>query len=1021
MNYEIIQNNNNVDLFIEGALFCSMIHVDKKTDTECVAGSLEIILNAKDEIYLDLINNKFDILSISFPNIKQLNNQSFYQELNGKLIAIDCGSATLVSNKNLVVSVSGSSQIVFRELQSTFTTQSISTLTTSPDLIFEKRPPSFSITFFQNFDGQNFYNLFDSYKSQQILTSSQSVNAGNNTPVQVFVKIICNTADSDSLNTQSDIVNFIQTNGPLFSSTHYSLAVYSVQSNIKQSIKIYKIQNTDQGSVYLATFILITSDFNTIFDGTRQFFVNVNKFIYKNTLNVKSSLSGGSQVPLPSLIGSGQSSITAFTQSQCCFVYLSHNLSSPVPYYTANWPSSTWSKDTLGYLYDFDIPDNIQATFVSSVFSNGNNLPLSNCKTYIGCNAKYDLINSSYLNYTWVSLLFVANEDFSIPNINLTQYTVTFFYYYADNSQPDQFTVCMGSAKIITFNAGLNYGIQLYYNFINNVRTTVNAFGNIIKRTDLIRFEVHISKSTSIFPNELRIYDFKLYSMTNCQPPNVITTQSLNPSTGVAITASQNDFFGVSSGLTQFNFNYLFQNYVTFNAPVLSPTNTNFVFWQLDGINQTPGNTALSINILAPHVITAVYTSPSPSSPSPSSPSPSSPSPSSPSPSSPSPSSPSPSSPSPASPSVPSPVPTNPTPTVPPPIPPTPTSPPGIAPNTPLSPFALSLETPACVVPGTKILTEHGEINVELLSVGDWVIGINSSNETEKYQVVNINKSSGEPIYVITHESGVLECSESHCFYCENSIKNAFALQISDTLISVSGVTKILSIEIQRPKLVIGPNLSNNGCYFANGVLVHSQSNEQNVKVFSQNSIKSFRPIESKIPRIYKSDGKVKNINVDYGIITDMIDSKFNLLLSLWKYSSQKQWKKAFYLDDLNLTEETTGYSFNSKDNICVKLEISLLRETNNYIVVKGVGSNFEMQCTFNGMPILLSTVFEFSSGNSQLFFIDLHQIESSLDRVEFEFEFKSSENSMLTNLNIMSRKSFESIMNYFQENASEK
>ena len=73
-----------------------------------------------------------------------------------------------------------------------------------------------------------------------------------------------------------------------------------------------------------------------------------------------------------------------------------------------------------------------------------------------------------------------------------------FFYYYADNSQPDQFTVCMGSAKIITFNAGLNYGIQLYYNFINNVRTTVNAFGNIIKRTDLIRFEVHISKSTSI-------------------------------------------------------------------------------------------------------------------------------------------------------------------------------------------------------------------------------------------------------------------------------------------------------------------------------------------------------------------------------------------------------------------------------------------------------------------------------------------------------------------------------------------
>jgi hypothetical protein len=148
MNYELIQSGNNVDFLLNETFFCSIMHVNKKTDTLCFSESSSITISENENyITVDFSNESFDVISFVFPNIKRLNETSYYQEINGELITIECENATLVSNKSLAVSVLKTAKIVFEKSQSSFSTMSVRSMSATTDLIFEKRPPSFSITF----------------------------------------------------------------------------------------------------------------------------------------------------------------------------------------------------------------------------------------------------------------------------------------------------------------------------------------------------------------------------------------------------------------------------------------------------------------------------------------------------------------------------------------------------------------------------------------------------------------------------------------------------------------------------------------------------------------------------------------------------------------------------------------------------------------------------------------------------------------------------------------------------------
>jgi hypothetical protein len=105
-------------------------------------------------------------------------------------------------------------------------------------------------------------------------------------------------------------------------------------------------------------------------------------------------------------------------------------------------------------------------------------------------------------------------------------------------------------------------------------------------------------------------------------------------------------------------------------------------------------------------------------------------------------------------------------------------------------------------------------------------LGINENDIQDFYSVEKITHSLGESIYKITLEDDtILECSESHCIFVDEfkSFVYAYGLSTGYSVKTINGLVKIKTIEIQKARPVVGIKLFNNGCYFANDILSHSQ------------------------------------------------------------------------------------------------------------------------------------------------------------------------------------------------------
>lgn len=94
------------------------------------------------------------------------------------------------------------------------------------------------------------------------------------------------------------------------------------------------------------------------------------------------------------------------------------------------------------------------------------------------------------------------------------------------------------------------------------------------------------------------------------------------------------------------------------------------------------------------------------------------------------------------------------------------------------------------------------------------------------FEIERLTYSIGETAYRVVFEESELVCSESHCVYEVNTknFKKVYELTTNDKLKSLYGEAAIKSIQILKPQPVIGIFLSNGGCYFANGILSHSQN-----------------------------------------------------------------------------------------------------------------------------------------------------------------------------------------------------
>jgi hypothetical protein len=88
-------------------------------------------------------------------------------------------------------------------------------------------------------------------------------------------------------------------------------------------------------------------------------------------------------------------------------------------------------------------------------------------------------------------------------------------------------------------------------------------------------------------------------------PTRTLTVKSLNPSSGITVTASPTDNNGAVSGVTQFSLAYGSGVVASLSAPTTSGTNT-FQKWQKDGVDYATSTTAVVTND-SDHALTAVY------------------------------------------------------------------------------------------------------------------------------------------------------------------------------------------------------------------------------------------------------------------------------------------------------------------------------------------------------------------------------------------------------------------------------
>jgi len=500
---KIENSENGILIYHNNQKLCSVanaLYQDNVIKINNITGSAIINNN-----YLEIkfMSDSFDILGLKFDSIKKINQNEFYYENNNTIYTIYCPGATLINNQNLIISVLNEKVFSIKLNDNSKNTNFISlNAPTVPQgvPIYNNVSPSFSITFYENFDPQTsiFSNRFESVNDLQIINTNDLDNV-----TSFFAEIIIDPKDlyEKNLLIESNIYNlyiYQYFNGLLGSSTKFN---------------IYKIGDNDLGSIYYCPIKITDDTLNGIKNGTKFFMVKLSSFTLNKKYNFSFNISGGPISPYPSSSSATINSINSQSSGVCCYIYITQKYSTLIPYWSSLLGSPPASYvGTVNNLYDFEIPET--TTYVAATYSGVNGLPLVNNQWLISIMAGYpigSLNNFAWLNWQYCSLCFISYSDLSNSNINLNTYTVQFYYYFVNIDEPYIFTLCLDNTNSKIINVGANYFIQCYFQFSRIIPGLA---------TDVVlnSFEVHLSKAVNYFVyDEIRIYDFKIYNIS-CSP-----------------------------------------------------------------------------------------------------------------------------------------------------------------------------------------------------------------------------------------------------------------------------------------------------------------------------------------------------------------------------------------------------------------------------------------------------------------------------------------------------------------------
>lgn len=128
---------------------------------------------------------------------------------------------------------------------------------------------------------------------------------------------------------------------------------------------------------------------------------------------------------------------------------------------------------------------------------------------------------------------------------------------------------------------------------------------------------LHIADDVATFEGQLDCVRLDLFTSTcsdgggACPPNRTLSVGSLNPASGVAITVSLADIAMQQNGTTAFTRTYANGASVTLTAPATALNGNMFLRWRIGGVDQPPGQAAITVTLNSDLAVTAVYVGPS--------------------------------------------------------------------------------------------------------------------------------------------------------------------------------------------------------------------------------------------------------------------------------------------------------------------------------------------------------------------------------------------------------------------------
>jgi len=135
---------------------------------------------------------------------------------------------------------------------------------------------------------------------------------------------------------------------------------------------------------------------------------------------------------------------------------------------------------------------------------------------------------------------------------------------------------------------------------------------------------------------------------------------------------------------------------------------------------------------------------------------------------------------------------------------------------------AFSALESACFVKGTKVMTPVGDISIENLRVGNYIISFDKNLHKNISKVIRITKNKADKVICL---NGNVTASPEHPFRTNEGFKKIGKLKIGDIVWTKDGMERVDTLkEIIKPTWVYNLSVSTNETYFANGYGVHNKT-----------------------------------------------------------------------------------------------------------------------------------------------------------------------------------------------------